>query len=1668
MTVTNSDFYSQASNFISSVGGGVDPRTGLFNVTFPLINLHSGSLAGPILSLSLLYSPLSDVNHGFGSGFSLNLSSCDTNTGKLQLSSGEEYRVNIKTLAVKQKKLKNFILNKTDDTHFQIIHKSGLKEVLSLRKDVYVPSQIIAPDGRTLTFTWDSGYTPVRLSRVTDGEGSVLLSVSYPDGSVASTKFTLLPDDIEAGYNMIFRFKDEHLISVTSQSVDPALVWTFDYDDVGPRSSYRALTGLTFPTGKKEKVSYYSDSGMAFPESAGLPDLPCVHRHTVTPGKGQPQTVTLWSWTQYNYLGKDAGLNQWQPDTDQMLNILLIGYIYGSTAKVMDTDGSTVLNTVTRRYNSYHLLVSETTLRHDKTFSTTVEYHARPGVNFEVQPEQYALPAVQTESWSDDSGAAPRTRVTLTQFDESGNPLHQETPEGTVMEYVYYPAEGEGDACPADPDGFVRWLKSKTVTPPQIKGDEPVSVTVTTWKKLSTANGDGYNLVSDKEVQKTGGTQSVVVRDYYSDSGDMLTYAREKSQTTTLVPDIIRADSFTSRRDFTYQTTGQGLIQTETFTGHDNVTLTRSTLSHKHTGLVLSETDAQNVTLTNTYDNIGRPLTRTIARGTPYENVCCWTYALEKGGPVTVTTDQNGNQLKIYLDGLGREISREILDKDDTQQWFEMASRTYTPLGEVGSSISHDWLPGSSEQFSVDATASYDGWGRVSQRAFSDGTRDLQQTDLVALRNSTYSQGRAGNDYLSSGKTTTTYDVQSLVPLIEERTDTSGQPVGVRYYAWDGLGRLRLETDERNNETERTYDEYGRVLTLTLPDGSRVTRCYAPHLTNDSVASISVTGPDAYGQTRTWLLGTRTFDSLGRVTELNCGGRTTTYTYEGASPAPSLVTLPSSNILEYKYIPELGNVVSSLKVNGIMQAFSYDAVTGDLLTAKEGSTEDHQSWNPSGSLANETFSRDGEKRQAGYTYTLAGELTGCNDICAAQTTSGRDIYGRVITLTDDALIVGLEYDELSRLSVQTVTDSATQVSMTTGLHYDDFDREVSRTITDNSGVTLTLKQTWLPNNLISSRTTQRDGSTIKQERFNYDVRNRLIEYAVTGDALPEDGYGHRMTAQTYQYDALNKLTVIITTLEDGSIDTATYLYENVNDPTQLTSVIHTHTDYPQTITLKYDTDGRMTQDEAGRLLDYDVIGRLISVSGDNISGGRYGYDALNRLVSQNVTDGDTRQLYYQSNELVNEVLVEKNKATRLIKNGHTCLGVSDGSRLTLTGGDQNNSLLWSRNGDGQEAQQHNWSPYGSGDATELLPGYNGERTDPVSGTYHLGNGYRAYNPVLMRFNCPDSLSPFGAGGINPYAYCSGDPVNYTDPTGHISWQGILGIITGALGLAFSVFTAGASIAAAGGVMAAMGAASATSLVVGGLSVVADVTGIASGAVEESNPQASSILGWVAMATGLAGLGAGVRQGVSSAAGRARSASGDMQSWTTTELDQSISRSGNTIYRMGYTDNWRGLKEEGLLLHGGKTPCFSIGGKVRENIDEMERFFFGLSYSVEPQIIHPSELNGILKQNYGIDLSIGKTPLHLNSCYAKRGAAQLLADDIGRPVIAYSKHGTTNKGIGIEGIEKPSFLVKALYRKHDIRLLLTGRWKHNPSPRIYYPQDSALASRTGERWKLTSW
>ncbi|CAM3193225.1 RHS repeat-associated core domain-containing protein [Vibrio neptunius] len=101
-------------------------------------------------------------------------------------------------------------------------------------------------------------------------------------------------------------------------------------------------------------------------------------------------------------------------------------------------------------------------------------------------------------------------------------------------------------------------------------------------------------------------------------------------------------------------------------------------------------------------------------------------------------------------------------------------------------------------------------------------------------------------------------------------------------------------------------------------------------------------------------------------------------------------------------------------------------------------------------------------------------------------------------------------------------------------------------------------------------------------------------------------------------------------------------------------------------------------------------------------------------------------------------------------------------------------------------------------------GFNGEWLDPVLEGYHLGQGYRVYQPKLMRFNAPDSLAPFSEGVHNAYVYCHNDPLNFTDPSGHLNISKILfgafGVIAGIVGIALAAPTGGSSLVLAAGII----------------------------------------------------------------------------------------------------------------------------------------------------------------------------------------------------------------------------------------------------------------------------
>ncbi|WP_312317488.1 RHS repeat-associated core domain-containing protein [Stenotrophomonas sp.] len=158
-------------------------------------------------------------------------------------------------------------------------------------------------------------------------------------------------------------------------------------------------------------------------------------------------------------------------------------------------------------------------------------------------------------------------------------------------------------------------------------------------------------------------------------------------------------------------------------------------------------------------------------------------------------------------------------------------------------------------------------------------------------------------------------------------------------------------------------------------------------------------------------------------------------------------------------------------------------------------------------------------------------------------------------------------------------------------------------------------------------------------------------------------------------------------------------------------------------------------------------------------------------------------------------------------------------------------------------------------AAEAEPAFNGELLDAASGCYLLGAGHhRPYSPRLGIFLAADRLSPFGAGGVNPYAYCAGDPVNRSDPTGHF-WKWIVAAVGIAVGVAAVAVTFGAASKAVAAVAtvgfsaltkSTAGAIASTTL--GVVAVGAEVGAIA--AEVSGDTKTASILGFVGLALGI--------------------------------------------------------------------------------------------------------------------------------------------------------------------------------------------------------------------------
>ncbi|WP_350579699.1 sugar-binding protein [Pseudomonas sp. HY2-MNA-CIBAN-0224] len=1203
---TSTSVHSNAFNFMSYIQGQVDPRTGQYTCAITLPELKANNLCGPVVPLQLNFNPLNNSDSGFGIGWNLQLSQYNPNSRVLSLYTGETFKVNLEETPegigkfIPEKKIDSFHFYILDDKHYRIEHKSGLIEILEVGQGgLAMPVQMLSPQGHSVTLQYTPFFTEPLLSSIKNADGTELISLLRTNNEL---KILLHPGTVYEA-----EFKLEIIGSETRTIVLPTddnASWRFVY---GMYNDLTCLTSVDTPTGGHETITY-SAAGHSFPGLSGR-KLPRVQIHKRDPGFDQPVSETRYEYDSQdrNFLGFGSGI-AWSDDGLDNLYKISADYQYETTENVWDATRNQTVRSTHRVFNKYHLLVSEQITQkaeagsEDTLSVTETKYYIDPQKNFKDQPAYCQLPKTVTKIWRNANATEPRHTETVTAtYDDYGNLLTQTNANGVIETNTWYSRDGEADSeeghygCPADPQKFVRSLKSKTVTPAASGfGSAPTLQTRYRYDEYLGLKGASPWLVMGRETLTESGTiLHSSTFDYIETPDDALDHGRK-------LQDAVTRNGMTTTTQYLYSQTfnllaGETVLHTvNTVIGYDDVPgvpdkQVRKVFTLEHSllnGQPLLNRDDNDVEIAYEYDLLGRVTKETVSpNNEAYKASRNYTYQLTgSAGQQAIQTaeDVKGVKTITYLDGHNRVVKEERRNADadgkGSEKYRDIYRASYNHLEQMTSETVIDWEK--EKDIELTSLFNYDAWGEQRSVIRPDGVEEHEVTDPVKRTTTQWVEGM--------GKTVTTHNLFDKPDSIK-RINLKNNLVSEQTYNYDGLGRTAEEYDAAGNWTRYEYDAFERMTKTILPDGYEIEREYAQHNSEDLPIKISVNG---------LVLGEQVFDGLDRMTVSITGGRKSIYSFEPGQMQPCKVVRPTGLETTFEYRPELGEEPVQRGTGESTAIYEYDPQNARLLSTEESGKKLIRSYFSTGELKSETHAQEGTvPLNMHYEYSRQARLLTYVDVLGQTQTYDFDEYARLTATELGTTRSVFTYNSVGlQAGIETI-DGAQRLKI--DLAYDDFGREVLRTFDLGGGVVQTLEQTYDAVDRLTQRTLKQGEDVLRSEGYDYDARGRLYEYTCTGSQAPVDPYGKIIKTQLFGFDAQDNITFVETTYQGGAY-TSEYEYEYDDpkaDPCQLKAVTHTfETGAPQRIEFSYDADGNLLNDEAGRILAYDNLGRLTSVS----------------------------------------------------------------------------------------------------------------------------------------------------------------------------------------------------------------------------------------------------------------------------------------------------------------------------------------------------------------------------------------------------------------------------------------------------------------------------------------
>ena len=603
---------------------------------------------------------------------------------------------------------------------------------------------------------------------------------------------------------------------------------------------------------------------------------------------------------------------------------------------------------------------------------------------------------------------------------------------------------------------------------------------------------------------------------------------------------------------------------------------------------------------------------------------------------------------------------------------------------------------------------------------------------------------------IASAKTSYTYDNVSRIASV---TDAAGATLHFTYDAADRqlvtmypdgttsrraytLLDLTSSTDRLNQTTRFQYDGDRELVTTTDPLGHAVQRAY-----NLAGALDSLT--DANHQTTILVL-----DAQSRLTAKQyADGTSESIAYENSLGRTATITDALSQTTYYTYNAD--NTTAAISYNAQQPTpdvlFAYDPLYPRLVSMTDGIGTTTYSYYPvssTGPVLGANLVRSVTSPIAGasgsdavvYSYDAANRVVGYSVNGVARSTSF-DALGRVTSISNPLDTFSYAYSD----GTARVTGMSSNLGPTPAMTY-----------YGPTGDEL-LEQ--------KNVATHSGSASLSQFGYVYNADDNVTSFAVSAPSAQTTTYG---------YDAANRL---LSGLFSGSTPQYAYVYDPASNLTSITpdgtaqSFAYSSTNAITSGT--YDANGSPLV-LGGNSYKWDGADRVVSFTNTaNNTASSFTYDGLGRLVRVvDTQDGTITADHSYTFCGQDRCLAHDNtQSGSPVSTQYFDQGIITGGTSYYYVRDRLGSVTQLVSTAGTVASQFTFDPYGNRTQSSGSPsadiGYAGYFAHAASGLDFTER--RAYDPAHARWLNRDPIGEIG--GINLYAYTSGNPINLIDPLG---------------------------------------------------------------------------------------------------------------------------------------------------------------------------------------------------------------------------------------------------------------------------------------------------------------